>query len=55
MKSTESDEDLHCMFGLNVFLVFMDLIVHDQNIAYVIKFIKFIYFRLKNGLTEIKA
>ena len=55
MKSTESDEYLYCIFGLNGFLIFMDLIVHDQNIAYVIKFIKFIYFRLKNGLTEIKA
>ena len=55
MKSTESDEYLYCIFGLNGFLIFMDLIVHDQNIAYVIKFIKFMYLRLKNGLTEIKA
>ena len=49
MKSTESDKYLYCIFGLNGFLIFMDLIVHDQNIAYVIKFIKFMYFRLKNG------
>ena len=55
MKSTESDEDLHCMFGLNGVLILMDLIVHDQNIACVIKLIKFMYFRLKNKLTEIKA
>ena len=55
MKSTESDEDLDCMFGLNGFLILLDLIVDDQNIACVIKFIKFICFKLKNELTEIKA
>ena len=33
----------------------MDLTMYDLNIAYIIKSIKFMYFELKNGLTEIKA